>query len=77
MTVKVAVLKKKYDSSSDSSESDDDCNIPILNTLISSKNIQKYVSRAVAELEKGQTIKGKDQVIKSKRGGGGGLLMLL
>ena len=66
------VKHKKYDSSSDSSEFDD-CDIPILNTLRSSKAIQKYVSRAVADLEKGQAIKGKDHVIKSKRGA---LLML-
>ena len=33
VTVKVVVKCKKYDSSSDSSESDDDCDTPILNTL--------------------------------------------
>ena len=63
------VKHRNVSSSSDSSESDDDCDIPILNTLRSSKAIQKHVSRAVADLEKGQGVKGKDQVIKSKRGG--------
>ena len=63
------VKRKNYSSSSDSSESDDECDIPIRNTMRSSKAIQKHVSRAVAELEKGQRVKGKDQVIKSKRGG--------
>ena len=61
---------KKYDNSSDVSDSDDDdCEIPILSTIISSKAIQKHVNRAVADLERSQTVKGKDSVIKSKKGG--------
>ena len=64
------VKRKKYDSSSDSSKSDDDCDIPIQITLRSSKAIQKHISGAIAELEKGHATKGKDPVTKSKRGGG-------
>ena len=59
---------KRCNESSDS-DSDDDCEIPILSTLRSSKAIQKHVNRAVADLERSQAMKGKDQVIKSKRGG--------
>ena len=59
---------KRCNESSDS-DSDDDCEIPILSTLRSSKAIQKHVNRAVADLERSQTMKGKDQVIKSKRAG--------
>ena len=59
--------KNRHESSD--SESDDACEIPILSTLRSSKAIQKHVDRAVADLERSQAMKGKDQVIKSKRGG--------
>ena len=59
---------KKCDESSDVSDSDDDCEIPILSTRRSSKLIQKHVNRAVADLERSQAMKGKEQVIKSKRG---------
>ena len=55
---------------SSDSDSDDDCEISILSTLRSSKTIQKHVNRAVADLERSQAMKGKNQVIKSKRGGG-------
>ena len=62
---------KKCDDSSDVSDfEDDDFEIPILSTLRSSKAIQKHVNRAVADLERSQVTKGKDQVLKSKGGGG-------
>ena len=70
---KVSQIKSdglKCNDSSDVSDSDnDDCEIPILSTLRSSKTIQKHVNRAVADLEKSQA-RGKDHVVKSKRGGG-------
>ena len=64
------ILKcKKCDDSSEVSDSEeDDCELPIRSTLRSSKAIQKHVDRAVADLERSQVTKGKEQVFKSKRG---------
>ena len=65
-----SVKCKKCDDSSEVSDSEeDDCELPILSTLRSSKVIQKHIDRAVADLERSQVTKGKEQVFKSKRGG--------
>ena len=68
-TVKTKCKKKSKIVLSESSESSDDGEIPLLSSIRSSKAIQKQVDRSLADLEKVNSVKGNEQKLKSKRGG--------
>ena len=68
-TVKTKCKKKSKIVLSESSESSDDGEIPLLSSIRSSKAKQKQVDRSLADLEKVNSVKGNEQKLKSKRGG--------
>ena len=63
--------KSKMSTVFSESSSDEDI-LPSLSVLRSSKDIQKQVDERIAEIEARSKTEGKDNKLKSKRGGGGG-----